>query len=167
MPRPRRWASDEERLLAGVVCDVATQCWIYVGVRNKGYGQLSVGPMRTVRTHRLAYELFVGPLDPSQQIHHECGNKACCNPTHLRPIADLEHKRLTPGWVGNRTHCKHGHPLSGDNLVVVDRANAKRLCRTCRNARAREYRARNLFKVRAHLREYARQKRAEKKAHQE
>jgi hypothetical protein len=31
----------------------------------------------------------------------------------------------------NRTHCPHGHPYSGDNLIFNSRSGA-RACRSCR-----------------------------------
>jgi hypothetical protein len=39
-----------------------------------------------------------------------------------------------------RLECKRGHPLSGDNLIVGTNSNGNpyRLCRTCRNLRARK-----------------------------
>jgi hypothetical protein len=41
----------------------------------------------------------------------------------------------------DKTHCKRGHPLSGDNLIQEGR---RRHCRTCKNARNRAHRARHL-----------------------
>lgn len=39
-----------------------------------------------------------------------------------------------------KTHCKRGHPLSGDNLYV---SKGQRWCRACRNMLCIEYRKRN------------------------
>jgi hypothetical protein len=38
----------------------------------------------------------------------------------------------------NKTHCKHGHPLSGGNLLML---KTQRACRTCRRAALARYRA--------------------------
>lgn len=37
----------------------------------------------------------------------------------------------------NKTHCKHGHPLSGDNLKTL--ANGERRCVECLRRRGRAY----------------------------
>lgn len=38
----------------------------------------------------------------------------------------------------NKTHCKYGHPLKGDNLLV--RKEGHRNCKKCRDFRSYEYR---------------------------
>lgn len=43
------------------------------------------------------------------------------------------------GPKAERTHCKYGHPLSGDNLYIR-KYNGTRSCRTCRDRRDRERR---------------------------
>ncbi len=59
-------------------------CWVWQNSRNsKGYGQVSIcGRVRS--THRMAYELLVGPIPAGLHIDHLCRNRACCNPTHRR-----------------------------------------------------------------------------------
>jgi len=39
----------------------------------------------------------------------------------------------------SKSYCKHGHPFSGDNLIVINRKDgyARRVCRTCRDAALR------------------------------
>jgi len=75
-----------------------TQCWIWqlallkpsiANPSGGGYGMMQFyvdgkAKMRTV--HRVAYELWVGPIPASREIcHHDrlCTSKACCNPDHL------------------------------------------------------------------------------------
>jgi hypothetical protein len=41
-----------------------------------------------------------------------------------------------------KTHCKHGHPLSGDNLRIGP--NGTRACRACNAANQRAFRERQL-----------------------
>ncbi len=63
-------------------------CWVWNGgVDTRGYGQLNWNG-RTVRAHRVAYELMVGPIPRGTGYHgicvrHSCDNKLCCNPDHL------------------------------------------------------------------------------------
>jgi hypothetical protein len=44
------------------------------------------------------------------------------------------------GRYAGKTHCKNGHELIGDNLIlVVDRGSNKRVCRTCQRAKSLKY----------------------------
>jgi len=56
--------------------------------------------------------------------------------------------------------CQRGHELKPENTYV--RPNGKRTCKTCRQAYEREYRQRNLEKLKAYEREY-RQRNPEKR----
>lgn len=49
----------------------------------------------------------------------------------------------------SKTHCKYGHPLTGDNLRIGRGRSGKqqRLCRTCKRRRRREWRARQSQKT--------------------
>jgi hypothetical protein len=60
-----------------------------------------------------------------------------------------------------KTHCKYGHPLSGDNLSTAALAKGLRVCRTCNNERQRDHYYTNLEHSRTYIREYARKRRAE------
>lgn len=47
-----------------------------------GYGRFKVdGVMR--KPHRIAYELWVGPIPPGLFVCHRCDNPSCCRPEHL------------------------------------------------------------------------------------
>jgi HNH endonuclease len=54
-----------------------------------------------------------GPIPDGKELHHRCGVYACWNPEHLEPVTHAENQRHL-----RRTHCKHGHPLSGGNLRI-------------------------------------------------
>lgn len=117
------------------------QCWTWTGnIGTTGYGNFpSQG--KTVKAHRWSYAYFVGPITKPEICHH-CDNKLCINPFHLfngtrfENMADMTDK----GRHGNqkKTHCKHGHLLSGVNLKMI-KCGEKRVrdCIVCRK-RARQ-----------------------------
>lgn len=55
------------------------QCWEWQGKKNdSGYGRVT-GAM----AHRVAYQLFNGPVPDDILIRHRCDNPGCCNPRHM------------------------------------------------------------------------------------
>lgn len=58
-------------------------CILWMRYRNaKGYGSVGVAG-EPKQAHRIAYELFVGPIPPGLHVCHRCDNPPCCNPAHL------------------------------------------------------------------------------------
>jgi hypothetical protein len=49
-----------------------------------------------------------------------------------------EKGRARNGWA-DKTHCKQGHPFTGENLRVTEQGFRK--CRTCSRLNQRRYRA--------------------------
>ena len=73
--------------------------WIWTGDIYQGYGrarhEVAFGHSykngkksggRTTRSHRVVYELLVGPIPDGLQIDHRCEVKSCCNPDHLEAV---------------------------------------------------------------------------------
>ena len=76
-------------------------------------------------------------------------NRACVNPAHLEPVTQRENvmrSRGSTAALALKTHCDHGHPLSGANLAIGP--DGHRRCRECSRRRVREYRARNADRLR-------------------
>lgn len=123
-------------------------CWLWTGYTNPGgYGQFKWGPMPRL-THRVAYEVLVGPIPAGLQLDHLCRNPACCNPAHLEPVTGRENVLrgdTIAARQSRRTHCPEGHPLAGDNLVAYELRRGQRKCKTCHRDRERaRYQARKL-----------------------
>lgn len=119
-----------------VVCEpttLTTGCWEYSGEKDQhGYGLIRVG--KRSRAHIIVYEYFCGAVAKGLHLHHKCRNHSCCNFEHLVPLSPGEHHRL---HSIERTHCKHGHLLTEDNVSYRQSKYEKR-CRECLRRRARE-----------------------------
>jgi hypothetical protein len=116
---------------------VGDACWVWHAAKSVGYGKLNWHGKQQF-AHRLTYELMVGPIPAGLELDHLCRNRACVRPDHLEPVSRRENLRRGDTFVAqylSHTHCKEGHPLSGDNLVMDGRA---RRCRICRNLYARQ-----------------------------
>ena len=139
---PRRGAPIIERIKWKIVlCSgiLDTPCWLWTGSCSNGYGQLSVsknGKRRMIYVHRWLYEHHVGSIRQGHVLHHKCDTPHCVNPAHLEPMT---HRHNIRQCTTRQTHCKHGHPLSGDNLYVT--TGGIRGCRECNRKCQRRFRA--------------------------
>jgi hypothetical protein len=138
-------ASTRERLERRVQV-AANGCHIFDGYAlNSGYATLYDGRTKTKRlVHRIAYELYVGPIPDGMQIDHVaargCTSKLCVNPAHLEAVTPLENTRRA---LGDVTHCVNGHEFTPANTRIVTRPDGqRRACRRCDADRAAAYRAR-------------------------
>jgi hypothetical protein len=72
------------------------------------------------------------------------------NPHHVEPVTNAENIRR--GGNAVKTHCKRGHPLSGNNLLI--HTHGGRNCRTCKEQYAAGYYQRNREAKKAASRAY-------------
>lgn len=81
----------EHRLIVNSVLDPATECWVWIGARNKkGYGRINVrrnGKHCAVLAHAVAAEVFAGRVaTPGFEHDHICKNRPCINPAHTEVV---------------------------------------------------------------------------------
>lgn len=78
-------------------------CWIYTHKFSQyGYGVFYYQGS-TLKAHRVAYELLVGPIENGKVLDHLCGVKSCINPEHLEAIDQRENSQR---WFKNYKHCE-------------------------------------------------------------
>lgn len=119
-------------------------CLVWTGAqRGKGYGAFRDGEM--YYAHRWAYQLERGPIPKGLTVDHLCRNKLCVNVDHLELVTPAGNTRRSfpfRSW-GLKTHCKHGHEMVGDNVVMKHLATRiERRCRQCIRRDNRESAAR-------------------------
>lgn len=98
-PRPpillnRYWARSDleggpsliDRLWAKVQIGEPDECWPFTGcIDPHGYGRIGIGGRGggTANAHRVVAEFYYGSPKEGDQARHLCGNRECCNPSHL------------------------------------------------------------------------------------
>lgn len=138
-----------ERLLSTAVAG-PSGCLIWTRRTDRdNYAATSVGG-KTLRAHRVIYELLVGPVDRATVVDHACHNqdqacpggreclhRRCINPHHLDAATNrdnlLRSDRSIAGQNARKTHCKRGHAFDAENTYVM--TNGSRACRACAKAR--------------------------------
>lgn len=111
------------------------ECWEWVGPLGKdNRGVLSIGDTgHRITASRLSLLMNGADLPDEKLACHKCGNANCVNPNHLYSGTNITNgadasamKRLNGQ---NKTHCKHGHELTADNVRI--RSNGTRNCKAC------------------------------------
>lgn len=121
-------------------------CWEWSGHKtDEGYGKVfgkDLCGATTKIAHRWMYECLVGPIPDGLEIDHLCRNRGCVNPSHLEPVTTRENVLRgdgPPARNARKTHCRNGHPLTGDNVAHPGGNLNKRRCRMCYRAKNKRY----------------------------
>lgn len=141
----------EFRLLAHVTPGWGGCILRTTGIDQDGYSLIRESQGKTRRAHRVAYEVFVGPIPAGLHLDHlchtrdlgcpggpSCLHRRCINPHHLEPVTIQEN--TLRGGNSRKTHCAQGHKFTDANTYVDNRG--RRTCRACNNAAVKRYQAR-------------------------
>lgn len=93
---------------------------------TRGYGLTTVNN-KSISTHRVSYELFVGPIPDGIFVCHRCDNPPCINPLHLflGTPNDNMNDMFTKGRNADlRGHRNGGAKLTADDVIEIRRRRA-------------------------------------------
>lgn len=117
-------------------------CWLWTGAQQtNGYGSIGDGDGSSELVHRLAWEIWRGPLF-DLTVDHRC-QRLCFNPDHLVSVSREVNSARGKGYTD--LYCVSGHPMFGTlgqwNVRVRDGLERRR-CMLCHKRQEREAYAR-------------------------
>lgn len=122
----------QERFWSKVVREGHPQgCWVYEPATRmpRGYGVFRLSKSEgSIRSHRYAYQISMGPIPEGLTLDHLCRNTTCVNPQHLEPVTASENSIRAHR---NKPACRHGH-LYSEVGFTIGKTKGERLCNACR-----------------------------------
>lgn len=138
-------------LLDGLSIGGLDACWEWKRPSRTPEGYFKT---HEVFVHRLAWELWRGPIPVGLTIDHLCRNPACANPRHLEPVTVRENTLrgdTIPARNAAKTHCIHGHEFTEENTRID--SMGKRVCRACVREKSRRHYHKDVEATRQHRRD--------------
>lgn len=108
---------------------VASGCWEWShSLMSNGYPAVWHKGVVT-GGHRVAFELWVGPVPDGKMVCHKCDNKKCINPEHLfcGTGSDNQQDSVSKGRHKNQVYHGEDHPnskLSSGDVLRIRRSTA-------------------------------------------
>ena len=141
--RGQRYTTEQQRIdafEAKYTPEPNSGCWLWnASFCRDGYGNFYDGK-RVIGAHRYAWTVYCGAIPDGLHILHKCDTPACVNPAHLSLGTHREnmHDSLVKGrnFFATKTHCKHGHAFTPDNITNVKLEHKRRRCKACERTRA-------------------------------
>lgn len=114
--------------------DCVTGCWLS-SADDQRYCAMTGLEGKSSSAHRLAWELYRGPIPAGLVLDHLCRRPACFNPDHLEAVPNKVNVLRGVGACAQNARketCSKGHLLLGLNLRVTK--EGFRECLACYNA---------------------------------
>lgn len=138
----REWLRFLSYIMLGDSCDCTAGIphthWLYAGfLDKKGYGYFRWRG-RNYSAYRFACIALGAAIAEGTEPDHLCRLPPCCNPMCLEIVTRSENVMRGDGICARhsrKTHCIHGHLLSGANLYPPRLAQGQRVCMVCKEAK--------------------------------
>lgn len=114
-----------------------TECWVWVGGKDKdGYGLFCV-LSKIIRAHRFSYEIHKESISPGLVIDHLCRRTDCVNPDHLEVVTPKENVNRGSNYNRDKIRCSKNHLYDEKNTYFIK--GRGRGCRICKRERDQKY----------------------------